>query len=541
MKQFILGLMLWGLAACSSDIDQSSGSQAVQYGVLAENQVLRRGNGAEPQTLDPHKAEGVPASNILRDLYEGLVSEAADGALVPGAAKSWEISADGTVYTFHLRSNARWSNGDAVTADDFVFGFRRSVDPATGSHYAQILSMIGNASDIIAGRKPPAELAVTAVNQTTLQIKLNALTPYFLGLLTHSTTYPVHKASLASSNNRFARAGQLVGNGAYRLTDWVVQSHITLQRNVHYWANAQTDIDEVNYLAIDDSATELNRYRAGELDWTESVPLNRIRWIGEHLNDELKISSYLGTYYYGFNLTRPPFKDNLALRTALSMAIDREIITEKLTQLGEIPAYGWVPPGVLNYQSQHFDYQALSKQARHEQARQLYQQAGYSENNPLQIQLRYNTSENHKKIAIVVAAMWKKTLGVETELLNEEWKVFLKNRREKRVTQVFRAGWIGDYNDASTFSELLHSSFGVNDYGYKNPEYDALLDRAARESNQAQRRILLQAAESILLKDHPVMPIYFYVSKSLIKPYVDGYVGNIMDHHYTKHFRVFKH
>lgn len=540
MKQFALSLILLALMACTGSSDENDSLQ-VDYGVLADKQILRRGNGAEPQTLDPHKAEGVPASNILRDLYEGLVSEAPDGTLIPGAAASWNISADGTVYTFHLRPHARWSNGDALNAEDFVFGFRRSVDPTTGSHYAQILSMISNASEVIAGHKPPTELAVTAVDHNTLQIKLNALTPYFLSLLTHSTTYPVHKASLTNGHTRFARAGQLIGNGAYQLTDWVVQSHITLQRNVHYWDNTRTHINEVTYFAIDDSATELNRYRAGELDWTESVPLNRILWIRQHLDSELKISPYLGTYYYGFNLTRPPFKDNPGLRKALSMAIDREIITEKLTQLGELPAYGWVPPGVLNYQSQNFDYQELGREARHAEAQWLYQQAGYSKNNPLRIQLRYNTSDNHKKIAIVIAAMWKKTLGVNTELLNEEWKVFLKNRREKQVTQVFRAGWIGDYNDAATFAELLHSSFGVNDYGYHNPEYDALLSQAAQEPNLQQRRLYLQTAEMMLLNDHPVMPIYFYVSKSLIKPYVDGYVGNIMDHHYTKHFRIFKH
>jgi oligopeptide transport system substrate-binding protein len=503
---------------------------------LAVEQVLRRGNGAEAQTLDPHKAEGVPSSHVMRDLFEGLTSEAPNGDIVPGVAESWVLSEDGTVYTFRLRRDAKWSNGDPVTAHDFVFGLRRSVAPDTGSKYSQILAPILNAEAVISGAKPPEALGVRALDDHTLEITLNAPTPYLLGLLNHSSTYPLHAASVREHGERFSRPGNLVSNGAYKLKDWVVQSNIEVERNPHYWNNANTTIDRVIFYPIEDQSTELKRYRAGELDWTDELPNNQFGWIRENLGDALVISPWIGTYYYGFNLTRPPFKDNPKLRRALSMAIDREILTGKVTQFGEIPAYGWVPPGISHYESCTLDYGGWPREKRLAEARRLYQEAGYSKANPLVTEIRYNTQENHKKIAIAVAAMWKQNLGVRASLLNEEWKVFLENRKQKQVTQVFRAGWIGDYNDPYTFAELMLSNHGLNDPGYRNPEYDALLEQAARTVDKAQRMKLLHEAECMMLDDHPTAPIYFYVTKRMIRPTLGGYESNIMDHHYSKNF-----
>jgi oligopeptide transport system substrate-binding protein len=508
---------------------------------LAEEQVFHRGNGSEVQTLDPHKAEGVPASNILRDVYEGLTIEAPDGEVIPGAAESWQISDDGKVYTFRIRLDAKWSNGDPVTAHDFVYGLRRSADPATGSKYSQILYPIEHAEQVVAGDMPPDKLAVTAIDDHTLEIRLKAPTPYFLGLLNHSTTYPVHAGSIAKHGDRFSRPGKLVGNGAYTLDQWVVQSHIRLQRNPQYWDNANTTIDTVYYYPIEDQSTELKRYRANELDYTNEIPINQFRWVRKNLPQELHVGPYLGTYYYGFNLTKPPFKDNRDLREALSLAIDRRIITEKITGVGESPSYSWVPPGVSNYSRQEPGYVKLSRQEQIAKAQNLYEAAGYSKSNPLKVEIRYNTSENHKKIAIAIAAMWKKHLGVQTRMVNEEWKVFLENRKQKQVTQVFRAGWIGDYNDPYTFSELMHSTHGINDSGYSNPEYDRLLAEASVEANLDKRRGLLEEAERMLLNDHPIIPIYSYVTKHMIKPWVGGYVPNILDHTYTKDLWIEKH
>ncbi len=508
---------------------------------LAAEQILHLGNGAEPQTLDPHKAEGVPSSNIMRDLYEGLTSEAPDGSLIPGAAERWEISKDGKVYTFYLRRNARWSNGDPVVAADFVAGLRRSVDPKTLSHYSQILSSIVNAEAVTAGRVPPEELGVTALDEHTLEIRLKAPTPYFLGLLNHSSTFPINRRSFAEHGARFTRLGNLVSNGAFQLTDWVVQSHIRLDRNPLYWDNARNVIDAVYYHATEDQSSELKRYRAGELHWTNEVPLNQVSWIRENLPDEFQINTYLGTYYYGFNLTKPPFKDNKALRRALTMAIDREILVNKVTRLGEQPAYGWVPPGIYNYTAQRPAWADWPRDKQLAEARRLYAQAGYGPDKPLHIELRYNTSENHKKVAVALAAMLKQALGVRVNLINEEWKVFLETRKQKRITQLFRAGWIGDYNDAYTFAELMYSKHGINDPGYNNPAYDRLLQEAAVEGDFDRRREILEEAERLLIDDQPVMPIYYYVSKRMVKPYLAGYKPNIMDHHYSKNMRLLAH
>ncbi len=535
-----MNMMKTGLLACLMLLAVSAGTTALATDLAAE-QVLHKGNGAEPQTLDPHKAEGVPSSNIMRDLYEGLTSESPDGEVIPGAAERWDISADGRVYTFYLRKTARWSNGDPVVAEDFVAGLRRSANPATLSHYSQILSSIENAEAVTAGDVPPEKLGVVALDDHTVQITLKAPTPYFLGLLNHSSTYPINRRAFRQFGDKFTRLGNLVSNGAYVLSDWVVQSHIVLDRNPEYWDNANTVIDRVYYHATEDQSSELKRYRAGELDWTNEVPLAQISWIRENLKDEFYVSTYLGTYYYGFNLTQPPFKNNKKLRRALSMAVDREIIVEKVSRLGEQPAYSWVPPGINNYNAQTPSWAQMPRELRHAEARRLYAEAGYGPDNPLYIELRYNTSENHKKIAVAIAAMLKQTLGVRASLINQEWKVFLETRKQKRVTQLFRAGWIGDYNDAYTFAELLHSKHGINDQGYNSPEYDALLAAASVEGDFHKRREILQQAERVLLEDQPIMPIYFYVNKRMVKPYVAGFQPNIMDHHYSKNMRILAH
>ncbi len=496
--------------------------------------VLRKGNGAEPQTLDPHRAQGVPEANILRDLYEGLVSEAPNGRLVSGAAARWEVSGDRKTYTFHLRQDARWSNGARVTAPDFVYSLRRTVDPATGSSYAAVLSPIENATAIIRGELAPTALGVVAVNAHELIIRLAGPTPYFLGLLTHTTTYPVYRPAVERHGPAFTQPGNSVTNGAYEMREWVVASHITLRRNRHYWNDAHTRIDIVKYFGIDDQESELRRYRAGELDWTSTVPLGKLNWAREHLPHQYRKSPYLGTYYYGLNLTRPPFKDAPLLRRALSLAIDRKVLVEKVTRGGEIAAYGWVPPGIRNYTGQRFGYAAWPRNKQTEVAKQLYIRAGYSASNPLKLEIRYNTSDAHQKIATVIASQWRDVLGAETTLINEEWKVFLQNVQAQRLTHVYRASWIGDYNDAYTFAEVLHSRFGLNATGYANREYDVLLEDAAVETDQERRRQLLQQAERVLLEDHPLIPLYFYVNKRLLKTYVRGYQDNIMDHHYTK-------
>lgn len=501
-------------------------------------QVLRKGNSAEPESLDPHRAQSVGSSNVLRDLYEGLVSEAPDGSLIPGAAERWAISEDGRTYTFFMRPNARWSNGDPVTAEDFAWSLQRAVDPATASSYAEILAPIENAKAIITGEKPPESLGAKAIDSDTLQIRLNAPTPYFLGMLTHSMAYPVHRSSVLEHGDNFPKPGNNISNGAYVIKEWQVSAHILLQRNPQYWDNANTRIEYVKLLPIDNAESEHKRYLAGELDWTGGIPQSRLAWAKKQLPNDYRQHPYLGVYYYGLNVTREPFKNNPKLRRALSLAIDRDILVTKATRGGEIPAWNWVPPGVNNYVGQVPEIASQSREQQINEAKRLYQEAGYGENNHPIVTIRYNTSEGHKDIATTIGSFWKSVLGVKVELVNEEWKVFLRNVKEKKKTQAYRSGWIGDYNDANTFLELMGSGFGLNGTGYNNPVYDQLLKSAALEADPAKRRQLLQRAEQVLLEDQPVIPIYFYVKKSLVKPWVKGMVGNVMDHHYSKNLWI---
>jgi oligopeptide transport system substrate-binding protein len=499
---------------------------------------LRKGNGPEVESLDPHKVEGVSAANVLRDLYEGLVAEGPDAKLRPGVAQSWTISEDLLTYTFHLRDDARWSNGDPLTSHDFVAAMRRSVDPATGSHYAQMLAPIENAEAVIEGKLPPEKLGVTATDDRTLAIKLKGPTPYLLGMLVHASTYPIHRTSLAQHGAQFAQPGRLVSNGAYRLKDRVVQSHITLERNPYYWDNANTKIETVQYLNTEDLNSEFKRFRAGELDWTYEIPAAQASWIRANMPHEYQVHTYLGVYYYGFNLSQPPFKDNLDLRRALTLAIDRKVICEKVLGMGEQPADAWVPPGTTGHRTSRAQWSGWTREQSLNEARRLYAKAGYSANRPARVELLYNTHENHKKVATAIAAMWKQWLGVDVVLVNQEWKVYLQSRRLKATTQVFRAGWIGDYNDANSFLEILHSAHGLNDTAYASPKYDALLSKAAVELNPAQRERWMHEAEAQLLEDLPVIPIYFYVTKRLVSPRVKGWSGNIMDHHPTRYMRL---
>ena len=506
---------------------------------LSATQVFRKNNGTEPGTLDPHRAEGVPASNVLRDLFEGLVMEDPSGRYIPGAAKSWSLSKDAKTYIFKMRENGKWSNGDDVTAEDFVYGLRRSVDPATLSNYSSMLYPIKNARDIVLGKKNPETLGVRAEGPHTLIVELEEPTPYFLSLLTHSTTYAAHRPTLEEFGAQFTRPGKLVGNGAFKLEEWRVQSHIKLTRNREYWDDRNTVLEEVYYYPLDDVNSSFKRYRAQELDFTETVLAEQLPWIRQCLPQDLKLAPYFGSYYYGFNNTQPPFKNKPKLRTALSMAIDRTVLTDIILGAGQVPAYSLVPP-VKTFTAVPTDWAEWTQEERNQEAQKLYRESGFSKESPLEVEILYNTSENHKRIALAIAAMWKQALGVKTTLRNQEWKVFLQTRRLKQNTQVYRAGWIGDYDDPYTFSQLLHSENEMNHPGYSSKEYDELINLAATKNAGEERLDILRQAERVMLEDMPIIPLYFYVSSHLVKPWVSGLECNLMDHHYSKYVSILK-
>ena len=502
--------------------------------VLAQQQELHRDNGQEPQTLDPHLAEDLPSAQILRDLFEGLTAESPEGRIIPGAAIRWNISRDGKTYTFYLRRDALWSNGDPVTAEDFVYGLRRSADPATASKYAQVLLPIENAREVLAGDLPPSELGVVAMDEFTLQISMRDPTPYFLALLNHPSTFPVHRASELAHGPAFSRPGNLVSNGAYILSEWVIRSRIELVKNENYWDSDNVILEKVIYYPFDDQSTALKRFRAGKLQWTSGVPNNQFKWLQKHYPDELVISPWLGSYFFGFNLEREPFIENPGLRLALLLALDRKLLTEKVTQFGELPSFTLVPPGIRDYVSPVPEWAQWTQAEREAEARRLYAEAGYSEENPLKFEIRYTAGENNKKMALAASSLWKQLLGVQATLLNEENKVFLQNRQQKVLTQVFQAGWISDYADPYSFLNLFRSGHGRNDYGYSNSLYDALLDQVASERIPSRRRLLMFETESLLLAEVPFIPLYTYVTKRMVNPRLKGWKSNVMDHHYSK-------
>ncbi len=499
---------------------------------------LNRALAAEPESLDPQKSRSTQAADVLRDIGEGLVTYTPAGELVPGTAESWEIAGDGRTYTFRIREDARWSNGDPVTAADFVFGLRRLVDPATAAFYAAELGNVVNAAAIVAGDKEPAELGVLAPDERTLVVSLARPTPYLLSLLTHPSTFPVHRGSVARHGDAFARPGTLLSNGAYVLADWEPGAMIDLQRNTHYWNDAETSIDHVRYHVVTQELAEFNRYRADELHVTSTVPPENFDQIRADYADELHVAPTLGVYYYGFNLTRPPFADNPELRQALSMAIDREVLVERITGRGEAPAYSWVPPGVDNYDPVELPYATLSQPERNAIAQSLYRKAGYSKAQPLHFELRYNTLDTHQKIALAIQAMWREVLGAEATIVNVEFQVLLDQMRGREVTQMFRSSWFGDYNDANSFLAIMQSDSAANIPGYANADYDALLESAGEQVDLARRRLYLEEAERVLLADHAVIPLYFYVSKHLVKPEVGGWQDNTLNYHYSQHLSL---
>ena len=536
---FVL-LAALGLAGCGGSETGSANLPVKISPKVAEDgtATLRRGNGAEPGTLDPHQARGVPAATIIRDMYEGLVSIAPDGKIEPGDAESWEVGDDQLLYTFTLRDDARWSDGSPVTATDYVYSLRRAVAPATASPYAQLHLPIANAREIINGKADPDTLGVTAIDDRHLQIRVTAPTPYFIGTLAHPSSFPVKRAAVEAHGNAFTQPGNAVTNGAYTMTSWRVNSMIALTRNSEYWDNDNTAIERVEFYPIADANSELSRYQAGELDWGGVIPPSRLETVKKAIPSQFHAVPTLGVYYYGLNLRNPPFKDAPKLRQAMSMAIDRQVIVDKITRGEEVPAYGWIPSVVEGYDSAQFEWAELMDDKREAEAKRLYAEAGYGEAKPLQVEIRYNSNEGNKKIASVIAAMWRGVLGADVTLRNEEWKVYLDSVRQGSDTQAFRMAWIGDYNDPNTFFELMNSSFGLNATGYDSAEYDRLQEKSAHMPDGSERNSVMHRAEKQLLADGPVIPIYFYTSKYLIKPYVTGFEGNPLDIYYSKDLAI---
>ncbi len=498
-------------------------------------QTLDRGNGPEPSTLDAHRCPEVACANVLRDLYEGLVAEDGAGRLIPGMAERWEASADGRQWTFHLRPGLAWSNGAPLDAFAVVASFQRAFAPITAAPFAGHFDAIVNAGAVQRGQQPPEALGITAPDARTVVFALSRSAD-LPRLLTLPTAYPVYLPAIAEHGAQHTRPGKLVSNGAYTLAAWLPQAMITLERSAHF--REEAPIPRVRFHVTEDASSELKRFEAGGLHITETVPPQPLAQLQQRFGAQLRISPYLGSFWLGFNLTQPPFKDAPALREALSLAVDRDILTRHVTGLGEPPAYGLVPPGVANYSPATLGWSRATQLQREALARRRYAEAGYSAAKPLEIELRYNTSTPHRRLALAVAAMWRDVLGARVRLRNEEWKVFVGNRRQRAITQVFRGGWIADVDDPRNFLDNFRADSASNWTGYDDRAFTALLDAADAAPTLAARSAHLRAAEARLLQAHAIIPLYFYTSKHLVRPEVQGFEPNPLDRHPSRFLRL---
>ncbi|MEL4013583.1 peptide ABC transporter substrate-binding protein [Dryocola clanedunensis] len=508
---------------------------------LAPKQELVRHIKDEPASLDPMKAVGLPEIQVIRDLFEGLVNQNEKGELVPGVATKWQ-SNDNRTWTFTLRDDARWSDGSPVTAQDFVYSWQRLVDPKNTSPFAWFAALAGmtNAQAIIDGKMPVDKLGVTAVDARTLRVQLDKPVPYLPNLTANFSLFPVPKAVVEKFGQDWTKPGNLVGNGAYTLSQRVVNEKLVVVPNTHYWDNAKTVLTKVTFVPINQETAATKRYLAGDIDITESFPKVMYQKLLKDIPGQVYTPPQLGTYYYAFNTRKGPTADQ-RVRLALSMTIDRRIMADKVLGTGEKPAWRFTPDVTAGFKPEQSPFEQMSQQEANAQAKTLLQAAGYGPNKPLQLTLLYNTSENHQKIAIAVASMWKKNLGVAVKLQNQEWKTYIDSRNTGNF-DVIRASWVGDYNEPSTFLSLLTSTHSGNISRFNSPAYDKLLTQASQEVTDEARNKDYNQAERIIQEQAPIAPIYQYTNGRLIKPWLKGYpINNPEDVAYSRTMYLLAH
>jgi len=518
------------LARCGESDTQAGGAAAP--GEIA----LNRGNGAEPKSLDPHHTEGTWESAITGDLLTGLTTEDAGGKPIPGVAERWETSADGKTWTFYLADHL-WSDGMPVTAEDFVYAWRRILDPKTAAQYASILYIFKNAESINAGKMMPEELGAKAIDAKTLQLELEHPAPYITELMTHQTTFPVPRHAVEALGDSWTKAGNYVGNGAYMLAEWVPNDHVTLVKNPKFYDAANVAIDRVTFYPTTDADAALKRFRAGELDVQDPLPASQIDWLRENMPETVEIGPYLGMGYIVVNQTRKPFND-VRVREALNLAYDRETVSEKIIRLGQEPAYTVVPPGVANYPyGNALDFRAMPYAERVKRGQELMRQAGYGPAKRLAAAYSISTSPDARRVAAAVQQMWKE-IYVDVELVPSEVQInYMK--LQNGDYDIGGAGWVADYNDARNFLFLLMTNNGGFNYGrYKNAEFDRLMNEADLEPDLAKRGALMARAEAIALKEYAWIPTLNLVTSNLVRPYVKGWVANVKDIHHTRFLSI---
>lgn len=534
---FTLSLLTAGILCASTATWAANVPAGTQ---LADKQELVRNNGSEPASLDPHKVESDVEFNIISDLFDGLVSVSPAGEIQPRLAEKWE-NKDNTVWTFHLRPGITWSDGTPITAEDIVWSWQRLVDPKTASPYASYPGSmrIVNGTDIAEGKKAPESLGVKAINDTTLEVTLTQPNAAFLAMLAHPSLVPIDKVLVGRFGDKWTKPEHFVSSGAYKLSQWVVNERIVAVRNPKYWDNEHTVINKVTYLPISSEAADVNRYKAGEIDIVYTVPINQFAQLKKTLGSELDVSPQLATYYYEFNTTRPPFND-ARVRKALNLALDKDIIADKVLGQGQRPAWLISQPDIGGVKLQNPDYASWPIDKRIAEAKKLLAKAGFNDSHPLSFNLLYNTSESHQRIAIAASSMWKKNLGVEAKLQNQEWKTMLDTMHTHNFDAV-RYAWIADYDDAATFLNNFRTGDSQNTTQYSNPDYDRALVNAAKSQTAEERGKFYQQAEDLLGRDVPAIPVYHYVRTHLVKPWVGGFTPDKLGYYYTKDMYIKKH
>ncbi|MTI12885.1 peptide ABC transporter substrate-binding protein [Sansalvadorimonas verongulae] len=496
---------------------------------------LNRANAAEPESLDPQLIHTLPGMLIAGDLFDGLVHRDNKGDIVPAQAKSWAQSADGLTWTFHLRQS-QWSDGRPVVAADFVRAWRRAVTPGTGAAYAWYIEMmaIKNAHAIIQGDMKPDTLGVSAPDQHTLTVQLEKPVPWLVQMLVTPVLYPQPESVVEKYGHNWTSPQHIVTNGPYQLKDWIVNEKIDLVANPKYPEYDSLSVKSVSYYPLPSATSAFNRYRAGDLDMTRNIPDGYYKKLTSSRPDELHVTHMLGTEYYAFNTRRAPF-NNPRVRRALSLALDRDLITEKVLGEGQVSAYNFVPPYMNGMPAYTPEAQVKARNARLAEARALYREAGFSKAHPLKLTLLYNTSESRQKIAIAAAHMWKANLGVEVTLENMEWKSVISRIRQQDF-DVARASWVADFNDPASMYTIFGSTNSSNKPKYQSPIYDALLKKM--NTPNADRQQLFIEMEKVLAKDSPIVPLYYYVSPSLVSPKVKGWYDNPRDLTMTRYLSV---
>jgi oligopeptide transport system substrate-binding protein len=500
----------------------------------ASAQTLHMMNGGEPASLDPHRVSGDWENRIVGDYLEGLMTEDAEANTIPGAAESYTVSDDGLVYTFTIREDAVWSDGTPLTAEDFVFAFRRLMDPATAASYAYLQYPILNAEAVNAGEMELEELGVVAVDDKTLEITLENPAPFFLSALTHYTAYPVPRHVIEEFGDDWTQPENIVSNGPYTPVEWIPGSHIRAVKSESFHDAENVQIEEVMYYSLDDLTASVNRYRAGEFDILTDFPADQLATLNQNNPGEASVEPFLGLHYYVLNQTNEALQD-VTVRQALSMAINREIIGPDLWGTGELPAYSWVPPGTDNYIDEAFRYEWADTPygERVEEARSLMEAAGYTADNPLSLTINYNTNDNHQRLAVAIASMWEQ-IHVRTELSNAEVAVHYDALQANDFDSVGRAGWLMDYNDPINMLELLRSDIEYNYGRYNNEEFDQLLRDSATETDLAARAEILAAAETLAMEEYAALPLAFYVSRNVVSPRIEGFIPNVKDINRTR-------